>query len=167
MKKIIVNDRMQECYSYVHSVPQGKQFDKTFRPDLSPREMLHLGVFGGKYMNDCQDEFPKSWFVGAKLSPNKKDPKLNYFKVNASQPLSVWREKGWIHKDDPRGWFQWYCRYYMGRRVLEEDARQMKRWRAVVRHIAQLSSHCRAGDIHCRPRQRQALLHWAYDSRKL
>ena len=99
---IIVNDRMQEGYSYVRSAPQGKQFDKTFRPDLTPREMLHLGVFGGKYMSDCQDEFPRSWFVGAKISPNKKDPKLNCFKVNASQPLSVWKAKGWIHKDDPR-----------------------------------------------------------------
>ena len=167
MKKITVHDRMQEGYSYVLTAPQGKQFDNTFRPDLTPKQMLHLGVFGGKYMNDCHDEFPKSWFEGAKLSPNKKDPKLNCFKVNASQPLSVWKEKGWIHKDDPRGWFQWYCRYYVGRRVPKEDERQIKRWRAVVRHIAQLALHCRAGDIHCRPRQRQALLHWAYDSRKL
>ena len=128
--------------------------------------MLELGVFGGQYMTDCADEFPADWFDDAKLCHERHDPKLNHFGVNASQPLSVWREKGWIHEDDPRGWFQWYCRYYMGRRC-PDDERQIKRWKAVKRHVAQIRKNCKRGDLQCRRRQRQALLHWAYDSRKI
>ena len=157
---------MQKNYRYTCTEPIGKNFDPHFKPDLTPKEMLELGVFGGKYMTDCQDEFPKSWFIRTKLSSEKYNAKLNYFGVKASQSLLVWREKGWIYPDDPRGWFQWYCRYYLGRRIPEEDARQIKRWQAIRRHIAQLVQHCRKGDYTCRTRQRQALLHWAYDSRK-
>ncbi len=167
MRTVTVHDRMQDGYRYVLTAPVGKHFHPDFRPDLTPREMLRLGVFGGKYMTDCRDEFPESWFRGAKLSPGRRDASLNYFKVNASQPLGEWRRKGWIHPDDPRGWFQWYCRYFLGRRLPGEDERQIARWKAVTRHIAQLRRHCRTGDVFCRPRQRQAILHWAYDSRKL
>lgn len=145
----------------------GKNFDMEFKPDLTPKKMLELGVFGGKYMTDCKKEFPKTWFLKAKLSHEKHDPKINFFKVNASQGLSEWKKKGWIYKEDPRGWFQWYCRYYMGRRIPKEDLRQIKRWKAMTRHIAQVAHNCRQGDFSCHPRQRQALLHWAYDSRKL
>lgn len=166
-KIVIVNDKMQKGYKYELVEPIGKNFPKDFRPDLTPKQMLALGVFGGKYMTDCQVEFPKDWFARAKLSPGFRNPKLNYFGVNASQPLSVWREKGWIYKDDPRGWFQWYCRYYMGRRIEHEDARQIKRWRAITRHIAQITKNCLAKDLTCRRVQRQAILHWAYDSRKI
>jgi len=116
---------------------------------------------------DCGKEFPASWFAHARLSPSGRDCSLNYFGVDASQPLSVWRDKGWIHPNDPRGWFQWYCRYYMGRRMPQEDARQIKRWKAIRRHVAQIKKHCEPGDQMCRPRQRQALLHWAYDSRTI
>jgi hypothetical protein len=164
-KLIIVNDSLQRGYRYELIAPMGKRFDPVFKPELTPKKMLALGVFGGKYMTDCGHEFPTDWFARAKLSPKRKDPNLNYFGVDASQPLSVWRKKGWLHADDPRGWFQWYCRYYMGRRM-EDDARQIKRWRQMARHIAQLKNHCEPGDVFCRPRQRQALLHWAYDSRK-
>ena len=157
---------MQTDYVYHRIVPVGRSFDDGFEPELTPREMLALGVFGGKYMTDCRDEFPRSWYAKAKLCHERHDPKLNFFGVNASQPLRVWRQKGWIYHEDPRGWFQWYCRYYMGRRSLD-DERQIKRWRAVRRHVAQLKKHCEAGDWTCRRRQRQALLHWAYDSRKL
>jgi hypothetical protein len=129
--------------------------------------MLHLGVFGGKYMTDCRGEFPAAWFKTARLSPDGRDPQRNCFGVDASQPLAEWRRKGWIHPDDPRGWFQWYCRYYMGRRMPEEDRRQIKRWKTMRRHIAQIRRNCDAGDFTCRRRQRQALLHWAYDSRKI
>jgi hypothetical protein len=164
--EVIVNDRMQKDYRYMLTEPAGKNFHPEFSPQLTPRQMLRMGVFGGMYMTDCQDEFPASWFRRAKLCHERHDPELNFFGVNASQPLSVWREKGWIYDEDPRGWFQWYCRYYRGRRC-PDDERQIKRWRAMTRHIAQLKKHCMKGDMTCRPRQRQALLNWAYDSRSL
>jgi len=166
-RTITVNDRMQKGYRYVLSAPAGRGFDPEFKPELTPGEMLRLGIFGGKYMTDCQREFPKSWFARAKLSPQGRDPSLNFFGVDASQPLSEWKRKGWIHPDDPRGWFQWYCRYYMGRRMPDEDARQIARWKAIRRHIAQIRRHCEPGELLCRRRQRQAVLHWAYDSRKI
>ena len=166
-KIVVVNDVMQKKYRYELSEPIGKNFDPRFKPELTPKQMLELGVFGGIYMRDGMKEFPKSWFTKAKFAKGGvHDPKVNYFKVNASQPLAEWRRKGWIHPDDPRGWFQWYCRYYMGRRIPKEDDRQIKRWVAMRRHIGQIVAHCRAGDTNCRPRQRQALLHWAYDTRR-
>jgi hypothetical protein len=167
MKKVTVNDKMQKGYEYELTEPTGKNFAPEFKPDLTPKQMLELGVFDGVYIRDCTEEFPKDWFRNAKLAEEEKDPSLNLFKIHASQPLSMWREKGWIYPDDPRGWFQWYCRYYMGRRVPEEDARQIKRWKAFRRHLAQVAHNCKAGDFTCRPRQRQALLHWAYDSREV
>lgn len=167
LKTVSVNDNMQKGYKYILTEKMGKNFDPLFRPDLTPKEMLLLGVFGGKYMTDCRNEFPTSWFIRAKFSPHKKDKDMNYFHVHASQSLSVWKENGWIYKDDPRGWFQWYCRYYMGRRIKGEDERQIKRWRMMTRHVAQIRNKCRVGDVSCNTRQRQALLHWAYDSRRI
>lgn len=169
-KEIIVNDKMQSDYKYFLTEPVGENFDKEFKPDLTPKEMLELGVFGGVYMRDCTDEFPADWFEKAKFATvdtNKPQAKLNYFGINASQPLSVWKAKGWIYPEDPRGWFQWYCRYYMGRRIPDEDMRQIKRWKAIKRHIAQIAYNCRVGDEFCRSKQRQAVLHWAYDSRRI
>lgn len=163
-RRVSVSDLMQRGYQYVLTEPAGRNFHPDFRPELTPKQMLQLGVFGGKYMTDCRKEFPASWFARAKLCHDRHDPTLNFFGVNASQPLSVWRKQGWISAEDPRGWFQWYCRYYMGRRC-DDDARQIRRWRAVRRHVAQLRNACTPGDWSCRPRQRQALLHWAYDSR--
>lgn len=165
-KKVVVKDLMQENYVYYLTESVGKNFDAEFKPELTPKEMLDLGVFGGKYMTDCQDEFPASWFKKAKLCHEFHDPKLNFFGINASKPLSYWQKKGWIYHEDPRGWFQWYSRYYMGRRS-DDDQRQIKRWKAMRRHIAQVRIHCSPGELVCRPRQRQALLHWAYDSRKI
>lgn len=162
---VTVNDKMQKNYHYVLSEPIGKNFDTNFKPELSPKQMLQLGVFGGKYMTDCGNEFPKDWFKNAKLCSSKHEANINFFKVNASQSLHIWRLNGWIYQEDPRGWFQWYCRYFMGRRC-EDDKRQIKRWSAIRRHIAQLKKKCKRGDFNCRPKQRQALLHWAYDSRK-
>jgi hypothetical protein len=166
-RTIVVNDKMQKRYRYALTAPVGRNFDPQFQPDLTPAQMLRLGVFCGKYLTDCRNELPASWFKGAKLSPRGRDCSLNFFGVDASQPLSVWKNKGWIHPDNPRGWFQWYCRYYLGRRMPEEDRRQIKRWRAIRRHVRQIQKHCEPGDLTCRRRQRQALLHWAYDSRKI
>ena len=165
-KKVVVNDKFQKNFTYYLTEPAGKNFDPDFQPELAPKQMLALGVFGGKYMTDCKSEFPKSWFVKAKLSTQGKNPKLNFFKVDASQPLSVWQKKGWVRDQDPRGWFQWYCRYFMGRRSIDDD-RQIKRWKMMNRHVAQIRKNCKPKDIKCRIKQRQALLHWAYDSRKI
>jgi hypothetical protein len=165
-RKVVVDDRMQSGYTYWLVEPEGQHFDAEFRPELTPPQMLELGVFGGKYMTDCRAEFPASWFERARLSPRGASPSINYFGVGASKPLAYWRLKGWIHPEDPRGWFQWYCRYYMGRRG-PDDARQIRRWKAISRHVAQLRKNCLQGDQACRRRQRQALLHWAYDSRIL
>src|ERR1051325_6618483 len=164
--RVEVNDLMQKRYVYFRTKPIGRGFRPGFTPELTPAQMLQLGVFGGKYMTDCRKEFPGSWFRKAKLCRQRHDSALNFFEVNASQPLSVWRRNGWIYHEDPRGWFQWYCRYYSGRRC-PDDLRQIKRWRAVRRHVAQLKRNCRRGDLNCRRRQRQALLHWAYDSRRI
>ena len=164
--RVVVHDKMQQDYVSYRTEPAGRNFEPGFEPQLTPAEMLQLGVFGGKYMTDCVDEFPRSWFKRAKLSPERHDPRLNFFGLSASQPLRVWRKKGWIYREDPRGWFQWYCRYYMGRRSLDDD-RQIKRWRAMRRHVAQIKSNCPRRALDCRPRQRQALLQWAYDARKI
>lgn len=137
-----------------------------FEPELTPQQMLELGVFGGNYFAGEYSEYPKEWFDNARLTSGKPDPKLNYFEVSASQPLSVWQEKGWINSQDPLGWFQWFCRYYQGRRSKDDD-RQIKRWKAMRRHKAQIQKGCVPGDLTCRRKQRQALLHWAYDSRKI
>jgi hypothetical protein len=165
-RKVIVNDSMQKDYVYYITEPAGRRFHPEFLPELTPKQMLEMGVFGGKYMTDCRNEFPKSWFVNAKLCHERHDPGLNYFGVNASLPLSAWRENHWIYREDPRGWFQWYCRYYMGRRC-PDDERQIKRWKAMKMHIAQIRKNCAPRDLGCRLRQRQALLNWAYDSRKI
>src|SRR5262249_51628007 len=165
-KRIVVNDKMQHNYIYFRTEPVGRNFSPVFAPDLTPPQMLRLGVFGGRYMTDCRGEFPRTWFRKARLCGERHDPKLNYFGVNASQPLSAWRRNGWIHRQDPRGWFQWYCRYYMGRRSAD-DARQIRRWRAIKRHAAAIRKNCEKRDLDCRRRQRQAVLHWAYDSRKI
>ena len=163
---VIVSDKMQSDYQYQLVAPMGEGFEHDFAPELTPKQMLELGVFGGKYMNDCRDEFPKDWFENAKLS-TVKNIELNYFSADASQSLAEWQKKGWIYHQDPRGWFQWYCRYFMGRRLPKEDLRQIKRWKAFRRHAGAVKKFCEPFDYHCRKKQRQALLHWAYDARNI
>lgn len=161
-KIIKVNDSMQTGYSYECVAPAGEIFAKDFTPYYTPQKMLQMGVFEGKYLNDCADEFPKQWFKHAKLS-NVADPAINYFGIKSRQPLSVWQQNGWIYGPDPRGWFQWYCRYFQGRRLPEIDAVQTRRWRGFARHAGQIRANCEPGDVFCRPRQRQALLQWSHN----
>lgn len=165
---IHVNEEYQTGYEYKLTEPIGKNFDPEFKPELTPKEMLQLGVFGGNYFTTRPKEFPDDWFDGVEFSKtDHADKNLNFYKINASQPLSAWEKKGWIYPEDPQGWFLWYCRYFMGRRIVEEDKRQVRRWKAIKRHASQIAKNCQVGDLNCRPKQRQALLHWAYDSRKL
>ncbi len=161
-KRITVEDSMQSGYEYTLVAPYGEQFAEDFKPRYSPKEMLKLGVFEGKYCNDCTEEFPADWFEEAKTS-RVADPGCNYFGVKSRQPLSVWKQKGWIYGPDPRGWFQWYCRYFLGRRLPDIDPIQVRRWKAFARHAGQIRANCEPGDIFCRPRQRQGLLQWSYD----
>ncbi len=164
---IRVNDKMQSGYIYALTAWPGRIDSPGFHPELTPMQMLGLGVFEGHYLNDCVEEFPAEWFSQAagKLSPHTPDETKNCFGVKSRQPRSEWLRRGWIlpFDPDPRGWFQWYCRYWLGRRLPETDERQIKRWAAFTRHRAQVLKNCRPGDSSCRPRQRQALLQWAYN----
>lgn len=181
---IKVWNRMEKKYSYVLEENPGDGL--AFKPHLSPGEILALGAFGGKYLNDCLLEFPAEWFWRAgllgKLSPAGTDISVNYFQIDSRLPLSEWRKAGWIpglsagkklsgsrsvlsdpkKNPDERGWFQWYCRYWMGRRIPELDAVQIQRWKNFSRHYGAVAGACDKGDLTCRPRQRQALLHWAW-----
>ncbi len=163
MKIIKVNDKMQSGYIYALTAKTGRDFAPDFKPELTPKEMLELGVFEGHYLTDCQNEFPKDWFLKAKIDTEKPNISLNYFKIKSRQSLQEWQRKGWIIGPDIRGWFQWYCRYYLGRRIAEIDRVQIARWRAFKRHKAQVLKNCPPDALECRARQRQALLQWAYN----
>jgi hypothetical protein len=175
-------------YSYRLEEEPGHSFDARFTPFYSPQEMLEMGVFEGKYLNDCLSEFPREWFERAfhtgKLSPATPNIACNYFGIKSRQPLYVWIENGWapsldhdvpdtgrkrdqladpLFNPDERGWFQWYCRYWLGRRIPELDDIQIGRWRSFARHAGAVRKGCREGDLSCRRRERQALLQWAYN----
>ena len=139
-----------------------KEFYKDFKPELSPKKMLELGVFGGSYFGLNIKEYPKTWFKKSKLCKNF-DVSLNCFKVKSGLSRDHWIKKGWIFKEDPLGWFQWYCRFSMGRRIPHIDQIQIKRWKNFKRHLMAIKKNCDEGDFNCRKRQRQAILQWAYD----
>ena len=182
---IHVWNKMEKNYSYVLEEAPGKNMAAEFKPWATPGEMLEMGVFEGKYLNDCLLEFPAEWFLFAlakdKLQPSEPSVQVNYTKADSRLPLSEWKRKGWIpgasrpeshgilsdakKNPDERGWFQWYCRYWMGRRIPELDAEQIGRWRAFKRHAGGVKANYSAGDMSCRPRQRQALLQWAWNPR--
>jgi hypothetical protein len=188
--RIYVWNKMVRDYSYLLEEEPGRGMDPSFQPASTPGEILALGAFGGKYLNDCLLEFPAEWFWHAgllgKLCPSCEsggDPVgINYFAIDSRLPLSAWKEKGWVpstgrgsrssgkksiladpeQNPDERGWFQWYCRYWMGRRLPALDAVQIQRWKNFRRHSGAVKKGCKRGDLTCRPRQRQALLHWAW-----
>ena len=137
-------------------------FYKLFKPQLTPKKMLELGVFGGAYFGLNVKEYPKSWFIKAKISKNF-DASLNRFKVKSGLSRKEWQEKGWIFKQDPLGWFQWYCRFSNGRRIPHIDEIQIKRWKNFNRHVAAIKKNCESIDLNCRRKQRQAILQWAYN----
>tara|TARA_B100001996_G_C18645645_1_gene587294 strand:+ start:794 stop:1231 length:438 start_codon:yes stop_codon:yes gene_type:complete len=137
-------------------------FYNIFKPELTPKEMLELGVFGGAYFGNKIDEYPKTWFKKAKLS-NKFNVELNRFRVKAGLTRKEWQNKGWIFKEDPLGWFQWYCRFSNGRRIPKIDEIQIKRWKNFIRHVKAIKNNCEEVDLSCRRRQRQAILQWAYN----
>ena len=141
---------------------KSEDFYKLFRPQLTPKKMLEMGVFGGSYFGEKIKEYPKSWFKNAKLSKTF-DVEKNRFKVKAGLTRKEWLEKGWIFKEDPLGWFQWHCRFQNGRRISRIDEIQIKRWKDFKRHVTAIKKNCEQGDIHCRRRQRQAILQWAYN----
>ena len=177
-QSINVADKMQTRYTYVLSEPIGKNFAPEFKPHLSPPQMLRRGVFEGKYLNDCILEYPREWYAQAliNLRPGLPDPQANEFRIKSRKSLNYWRRKRWIpiveSDKDVRGWFQWYCRYYLGRRDSVVDTIQIARWRSFIRHARQIQASYRrlarppntlAEKRAHRPRQRQALLQWAYD----
>ena len=141
---------------------KSEDFYKLFKPQLTPKKMLEFGVFGGSYFGLKIKEYPKSWFKNAKISKNF-NVDLNRFKVKSGLSRKEWLEKGWIFKEDPLGWFQWYCRYSMGRRIAHIDQIQIKRWKNFKRHVIAIKKNCESADINCRRRQRQAILQWAYN----
>lgn len=123
-----------------------------FKPFLTPLEMLELGVFDGSYYQEFSD-FSEKPVVRAK----------NLFAPNVSSSKSDWVKNGWITPEDPLGWFQWYVRFWYGRRLEDVDKFQIGRWCSfVARHGAQVKKNG-AGDLKKRPRQRQCLIHWAAD----
>ena len=144
------------------SLKNKNDFYKLFKPQLTPKKMLELGVFGGAYFGLNVKEYPKSWFINAKISKNF-DVSLNRFKAKSGLSKKEWQEKGWIFKQDPLGWFQWYCRFSNGRRIPHIDEIQIKRWKNFNRHVAAIKKNCELIDLNCRRKQRQAILQWAYN----
>jgi len=144
------------------SLKNKNNFYKLFKPQLTPKKMLELGVFGGAYFGLNIKEYPKSWFINAKISKNF-DVSLNRFKAKSGLSKKEWQEKGWIFKQDPLGWFQWYCRFSNGRRIPHIDEIQIKRWKNFNRHVAAIKKNCESIDLNCRRKQRQAILQWTYN----
>lgn len=159
--RFLANNSMQSGYSYnVPVIPT--PFPHNFKPDFTPNEMLRLGVFGGAYLGDSIGEYPWDMVLGAKVA-KEYDAQINAFKVRSGESLEFWQEKGWIHPDDPRGWFEWYCRYWTGRRTEAEDFRQISRWKNFGPRFQTLLKKTGQGRPDVQRKTRQSLLHWGYD----
>jgi hypothetical protein len=168
--KIVVNNKMQKDYEYELTEPMGENFASDFKPRYTPSQMLTEGVFGGKYCNDQILEFPASWYEDSRLCPEGNNTEINRFKAESRTSLNGWVSEKWLNSADPRGWFEWYMRYYLGRRIEDDfqgqpyDRYQINRWKTFARHFGQVKANCDANDMECRPRQRQALLQWSWPS---
>ncbi|GAA99042.1 uncharacterized protein L969DRAFT_606417 [Mixia osmundae IAM 14324] len=162
-----------------------------FHPNLSPEEVLRRGAFGGSYFrpieskklgkefHDDWSDLPRSWFEGLEhqkyLTNPEYDVEVCCFKSKVGQTYEAWEDQGWIkYEHDVRGWFQWYCRFFLGRRC-EDDERQMSRWKGIASKSGRfrntlLNKYVNQGynDIDpehepISPGIRQTLLHWAFD----
>lgn len=162
----------------------------SFKPNLSPKEVMQLGSFGGTYYRDITSavtgkaykgkqvikEFPNDWFKGLKLEAavcaSTYNKQLNQYKVSCGGSLGQWECSGWISELDPYGWFQWYCRFFLGRRTTD-DERQISRWMKgqgpkgrwktrLCNDIlkSKAKAHARLHDPKVSPVVRQVLQHW-------
>ena len=159
-----------------------------FKPNLTPQQVLKMGSFGGTYFRpiyssvtkkhykskDVIKEYPKSWFKGINIekmvTSSDYDKNVNKYKVKCGSTLEAWEGKGWMNKQDPYGWFQWYCRFYMGRRT-DDDERQVKRWLAFAGPKGRFKknlinkikdNNADIDDENISPVIRQGLQHWGY-----
>tara|TARA_Y100000814_G_C12323572_1_gene399046 strand:+ start:333 stop:860 length:528 start_codon:yes stop_codon:yes gene_type:complete len=160
-----------------------------FKPNLTPKEVFKMGSFGGTYFRPIKSsvtgksyksenvikEYPKSWFTGINkkthVISSKYDKNINKYKVKCGSSLEDWEKNGWIDKQDPYGWFQWYCRFYRGRRS-DDDERQINRWKKLAgpngrfrkRLINMIKKkNTKYNDETVSPVIRQVLLHWGYE----
>jgi hypothetical protein len=147
-------DPLQRGYSYYVNSKAPKRED--FKPDLTPYMCLRLGIFGGSYFAGYRQflrEFPH---LDHTIWPGP-SADVNFYGVLASMSRREWVQRGWMHDDDPRGWFQWYCRYDMGRRHADDD-RQIARWNAFkIRKLRAIGDDT---NPQSQPKTRQGLLHW-------
>lgn len=141
-----------------------KTWPLNFGPSFTPEQMLKQGIFEGKYINNIKG-IPASWKkIDKVLGPNDEpDPKINKYGVKSRQPLSTWKQNGWI-KTDKNGWFEWYIHFYLGRRLGQEDEWQIGRWRSfVARHQGQINASQKAKQQDSHLVQKQGLLQWGWD----
>jgi len=141
-------------------------WDPEFTPSYTPMEMLDLGVFEGIYTAAIQD-IPAKYKKHKNVLKRGSDPDItiNHYGVKSRQSLKEWQKKGWTTELSPLGWWEWFVKYWEGRRDEKEDALQIGRWKSfVARHNAQVQAKCKAGNKDCHTKQRQGLLQWAWDS---
>jgi len=166
-----------------------KDNENKFAPNLTPKQVFKAGAFGGTYFrpihssvtgkkytaNQVTKEYPKSWFKNLDkekmITSGVYDKKINKYGVKCGSSLEAWEKSDWIVKQDPYGWFQWYCRYYIGRRGAD-DERQIKRWLSITgpngrfrRRLMNeiIKKKTRYNDYSVSPVIRQVLLHWGYE----
>lgn len=161
----------------------------TFLPNKTPKEILQAGAFGGTYFrpikssvepnvefgDEVWQEFPQDWFEGLNISTQVTSavyrPEINKYGVKCGASLQEWETSGWIRPQDPYGWFQWYCRFFQGRRT-EDDSRQVSRWLACAgpkgrwkNRLCKLvfQADTNVDDVSISPVIRQTLLHWGFE----